>query len=115
MHHCTGQPLLTPCLLQAVLTRDAPSARQHCLHAYAAIGAYAGAEQVGVNCLALPAKPHGLCSRVHWKLLQHCSTAVLLEIFCGSEQQPLSVCTCLPHCSCLSCGMTDGMALQTWG
>ena len=32
--------------LQAVLTRDAPSARQHCLHAYAAVGDFAGAEQV---------------------------------------------------------------------
>ena len=31
--------------LQAVLLRDAASARQHCLHAYAAIGAYSGAEQ----------------------------------------------------------------------
>ena len=32
--------------LQAVLAREVPSARQHCLHAYAAVGDFAGAEQV---------------------------------------------------------------------
>lgn len=57
--------------VQAVLAREAPSARQHCLHAYAAVGAFSGAEQVrslqpcrspGVHGSGTPAGPR-LCQR----------------------------------------------------
>ena len=71
--------------LQAVLAREVPSARQHCLHAYAAVGDFTGAEQVcrltscvRVSCTSWTGAAWGLPARN----MQGCNFHLSLQRCC---------------------------------
>ena len=78
--------------LQAVLAREAPSARQHCLHAYAAVGDFAGAEQVG--CFESIQDGTSPSQGPSWLSFLTCAASPA-----ASRQLVLSGVTC--HCSCM--------------